>query len=139
MKSISLVILTALSIALLSAVSCKSQPATVKLGQEFQLKPGEKVSVDHENVVLEFVMVTQDSRCPDGAVCIQAGQVVCTMHLTRSGTIYEASLTESGGSQQAEQTVLGYSFTFNVIPYPEVGHDILSGNYRLVLKMNKTV
>ena len=139
MKVVALLVLAALSITLLSAASCKSQPANVNLGQEFQLKPGEKVSVDHENVILEFVGVTQDSRCPAGAVCIQAGQVVCIIHLIRSCTIYEASLTESGGSQQAEQTVLGYSLTFNVIPYPEVGHDILSGNYRLFLKMTKSV
>ena len=139
MKVVSLLVLAALSIALLSAASCKSPPATVHLGQEFQLKPGEKVNIDRENILLEFVGVTQDSRCPAGAVCIQAGQVVCIIHLISSGTVYEASLTELGHSQQSEQTVLGYRFTFNVIPYPEVGHDIHSGNYRLVLKISKTV
>jgi hypothetical protein len=139
MKAISLVILTALCIALLSAASCKSQPAIVYLGQEFELKTGEIVNIDGENVELEFVRVTQDSRCPIGAVCIQAGQAVCAIQLTRSGTIYEAILTELGGSEANEQNILGYRFTFNVLPYPEAGKEIQLENYRLVLKLTKLV
>jgi hypothetical protein len=137
MKDFWLAILAVLSLALFSNFSCNTQTATVTPGQEFQLSPGGRAYVAGENLGIEFVGVTQDSRCPIGAVCIQAGQVVCLVNLTVSGSVYQASLTEPGGSQQAEQIYLGYNFVFNVLPYPEAGKDLRFENYRLVLKVTR--
>ena len=135
MKKIYLFILSFLCLTLLIAPACKPGKQVVGLGQEFQLSVGRQAFITGEDLGIEFVRVTQDSRCPTGAVCIQAGQAVCVVHLIQASSVYEVSLTETGGSPQDEQYYLGYHFIFNVLPYPEAGKDIRFENYRLVLKV----
>ena len=135
MKRIRLVVLAVLSLTLLLTPACGPQKITASLGQEFQLSVGRQAFIPGEDLGIEFVRVTQDSRCPTGAVCIQAGQAVCVVHLAQASSVYEVSLTETGGSPQDEQDYLGYHFIFNVLPYPEAGKDIRFENYRLVLKV----
>ena len=138
MRKIYLVILTTLALALLLALACKQGKIAAGLGQEFQLSVGRQAFITGEDLGIELVRVTQDSRCPTGTVCIQAGQAVCVVHLTQASSIYEVLLTETGGSPQDEQDYLGYHFIFNVLPYPEAGKDIHFENYRLVLKVTRT-
>ena len=138
MKKIYLVVLAALSIVILIAPACKSGTQKVALGQEFQLGNGRQASINGEGLGIEFVSVTQDSRCPTGVVCIQAGQAACIVNLRQGGSIYQVTLTELGGSPQAEQDYLGYHFVFNVLPYPAAGKDIHFENYKLVLKVTRT-
>ena len=124
--------------AAMLAPACASADARVNPGQEFQLKVGDKVSVNGKDLAIEFVRVTQDSRCPTGAQCIQAGKADCDVYLTTGGSIYLVTLSELGGSTQAEADNLGYHFVFNVLPYPEVGKDIRYEDYTLVLKVIQT-
>jgi len=44
-----------------------------KLGDSFDLKNGESVSIKNEQLNFQFVNVPEDSRCPIGALCIWAG------------------------------------------------------------------
>jgi hypothetical protein len=66
MKKICLVILAALALAVLLAPACKPGKLAVGLGQEFQLSPGQQASITGEDLSIEFVRVTEDSRCPTG-------------------------------------------------------------------------
>ena len=138
MKRIRLVVLAVLSLTLLLTPACGPRKLSAGLGQEFQLSVGRQASITGADLGIEFVRVIQDSRCPIGVVCIQAGQAVCLVHLSQAGSVYEVSLTEPGGSPQAEQDYLGYHFIFNVLPYPEAGKDIHFEDYRLMLKVTRT-
>ena len=66
MKKIPLGVLAALSLALLLTLACMSGKQVVGLGQEFQLIPGQPVSITGQDISIEFVRVTEDSRCPTG-------------------------------------------------------------------------
>jgi hypothetical protein len=66
MKKIPLVVLAALSLALLLTPACTSGKQVVGLGQEFQLSPGQQASITGQDISIEFVRVTEDSRCPTG-------------------------------------------------------------------------
>ena len=136
-KKISAIYLVVLTLGLLFAAACKAPQLEVRLGQEFQLSPGRQALIADEDLVVEFVRVTQDSRCPTGVVCIQAGQVVCVVNLKQAGSINQVTLTEIGGSSQASQDYHNYHFVFNVLPYPEAGKDIHFENYKLVLKITR--
>jgi hypothetical protein len=136
MKRIFGIILAMLSLALLIAPACSSKQE-VALGQEFQLQPGGEAVISGENTSIKFIRVTEDSRCPKGATCIWEGRAVCLIEITHNGETAEYSLIEMGANEQAEQTVSGYSFTFNVTPYPELEKEIHNGDYRLILKMTR--
>lgn len=45
----------------------------VKLDQEFSLKAAEKAIIETEAFQIEFLYVSEDSRCPPGVDCIWAG------------------------------------------------------------------
>ena len=66
MKKIPLGVLAALSLALLLTPACMSGKQVVGLGQEFQFSPGQQVSITSQDISIEFVRVTEDSRCPTG-------------------------------------------------------------------------
>jgi len=66
MKKSLLVVLAALSLALLMTLACTSGKQVVGLGQEFRLSPGQQASIKGKNTSIEFVRVTEDSRCPTG-------------------------------------------------------------------------
>jgi len=66
MKKICLAILVALALAVLLVPACKPGKLAVGLGQEFQLSPGQQASITGEDLSIEFVRVTEDSRCPTG-------------------------------------------------------------------------
>lgn len=57
--------------------SCSSVPAPtrsqVALDSSFQLKLGETVQVGDSGPRLTFLVVAEESRCPDDAVCVWAG------------------------------------------------------------------
>jgi hypothetical protein len=50
-----------------------TQTDNVKIGEEFGLKFGDKVTLQGTNLTLAFKDVTEDSRCPEGAVCVWEG------------------------------------------------------------------
>jgi hypothetical protein len=136
MKRIFGIILVILSLALLIAPACSSRQE-VALGQEFQLSPGGEAAITGESLSIKFIKVTEDSRCPIGATCVWEGRAVCLVEITQNGEATEYSFTEMGSNEQAEQTCAGYSFTFNVTPYPELDKEIHDGNYRLILKVTR--
>lgn len=46
--------------------ACQPPEVSASLGREFSLRPGQEALVTGEDLRLEFVGVTQDSRCPAG-------------------------------------------------------------------------
>jgi len=66
MRKIYPVILVALSLALLFTPACKPEKVVASLGQEFQLGSGQQASITGQDISIEFVRVTEDSRCPTG-------------------------------------------------------------------------
>jgi hypothetical protein len=69
----------------LMATTVLAGPATdvkqVALNQEFELKVGERVSV--EGLKINFEMVTEDSRCPVDVTCVWAGNAKVLLKLSR--------------------------------------------------------
>ena len=53
-----------------------------KLGVAFDLRIGETVSIQDEQLTIQFVNVPNDSRCPEGAVCVWAGNAVVELKVS---------------------------------------------------------
>jgi len=104
------------------------------LGQEFSLKIGQTAFITDEELSIKFVAVTEDSRCPQGAVCVWEGRVSCLVQLAYGSTSETIVLTQSGTTDQySEEAYQEYTLAFRVQPYPEVGKEIEDSEYRLYL------
>lgn len=53
-------------------LACSDSP-TAPLNEDFTIRVGESVTVDGAALMLKFIRVVSDSRCPGDAVCIWAG------------------------------------------------------------------
>jgi hypothetical protein len=120
---------------ILCTVSCSSSPAAptaeVPLGSEFSLKPGESALVVSTDLVITFLQVVNDSRCPADAVCIQAGDAVVALSVGNAGVELR--------SNSAPETVVGsYLLRLErVEPYVYVSKPIEPKDYRAVLKLTR--
>ena len=134
-------LLLAALVALLS-VGCACPPCDVEagLGQEFSLAIGQKAQITGENLEISFKEVSEDSRCARDVTCVWEGRVVCILEITQDGVLTEITLTQPGlADQAAQESHQGYTFTFNVEPYPEeADKQIKSSEYRLLLTLSQS-
>ena len=56
------------------------------LGQSFTLGIGQSVTVSVPGLTMTFVALVEDSRCPIGVQCIQAGRAVISLTVAKAGT-----------------------------------------------------
>lgn len=59
------------------------------------------------------------------------------LKITKGGSASDLYIIQMGSSDQTAQDYLDYSFTFNVLPYPQSPNDIKLEEYRLVLKVTR--
>ena len=113
---------------------------TFSLGDSFSLAVGQSASVDGEDLVIKFIDVIADSRCPSGVECIWQGEVACLVEITHSGTGQQKVLTHRGLTQELSKAEFGsYQLIYSVEPYPEAGKAIKKSAYRLNLLVTKTL
>ena len=134
MKRIYLLLILVLLLPLLSA--CR--PLKTSLDSQFTLAPGQSAHIDSESMDIKFIGETQDSRCATGVECIRAGDVSCSVEITKDGTKNSITLTDTVGSGIKEgYTFQNYKILFSVSPYPVAGKTIAKGDYRLSLTVSK--
>ena len=101
--------------SLVLLVACASNPTSafpggphpdvqVALGQEFSIRVGQEASIAGTSLHLRFAAVVNDSRCPEDAVCVWAGNAEIRLDLTGSGdatrslnTLLDPKTIEYGG------------------------------------------
>ena len=123
---------------LLPVLSGCSNPIKVLLGTQFTLAPSQTARIDSESMTIKFIGETQDSRCPTGVECIRAGDVSCSVEITKDGIKNPITLTDAAGSGATEgYTFQNYEIIFSVFPYPEAGKTIAKSDYRLLITMSQ--
>lgn len=106
-----------------------------------QIKLGVGDSVTIDEVMFGFDEITEDSRCPTGAVCVWEGQATTALWVHRAvGHATEAekfSLTlRAGHPDLATRTVLGKRFTLLAVePHPAAGGRIDPKQYVITLSL----
>ena len=99
------------------------------LGGEVRLGLGQAGSISSEGVTLQFREVSEDSRCPLNALCIQAGKATIQVVAAKSGFGSQTvSLTVDAG--QGFALFAGYQIKLlKLEPYPVAGQPIVPANY----------
>jgi hypothetical protein len=117
---------------------CGEGQVSSGLGDKFSLKVGETSKIASENLTLKFEKVLNDSRCPDGAMCIWEGQVQSLVTIELNGKNEQITLTQLGSTDTTTQLYDGYKIAFYVTPYPKVNQTISNSDYRLNLTVTKS-
>ena len=123
---------------LLGAVRCAAAgsppqkpaaPEPASSAESFELHPGEKITAAGGDLEVTFVSVLEDSRCPKGEQCIQAGRARLSFEATRRGGEPVRFVLDS--SRESEDTgIAGYQITLTSIqPFPVSGRPIATPDY----------
>ena len=63
--------------------SAAANQTTARVGQEFSLKAGQQTKFEGTDLLVKFVTVQQDSRCPSNVNCVWAGNAEVAVDLLR--------------------------------------------------------
>jgi hypothetical protein len=130
-----------LILAVLLLVGCAGSTGEVKvrLGEEFSLPMGQTAVITGEEFRIEFVQVSEDSRCPKDVTCIWEGRVTAVVEISTDGSPQQLNLTEPGLTDAPARVTYGeYELTYQVLPYPgEATTEIAADEYRLLLVVSE--
>ncbi len=116
---------------------CSSDSDTViTLDQPFTLGYAEHRSVDRDTLTLTFTAVIEDSRCPTGVQCVQAGQASIALQASADGSAsQELTLTVPTPDTA---TYAGYSIQLlSLDPYPVADQPTETEKYEATLVVSK--
>ncbi len=112
-------------------------PIQVKLGEPFELRIGQKASIADGDLVLTFLAVLQDSRCPKGEQCIVAGKARVSLEAApRDGAAVTFELDTTGESGETD----GLAFRIELhglAPYPVSGRPTSPHDYLVKLSVHR--
>ncbi len=117
-----------------------SGTSTVKasLSKEFTLAIGQTAKISGENLSIEFIDVTTDSRCASDVQCVWAGEVKVLLGITVNGSYQQVEMTQpSLVDAQDGQPVGAYKYKFTVEPNPISTKQIEKEDYRLKMRVSK--
>ena len=129
----------ALAICLLAATACDENPVgpSVPLNQRFTLGAGEIAAIESTSLLVQFVRVSGDSRCPADAFCIQGGDAIVHIRATADGESADYEL-HTGDSSRARATHRGVRIELvELQPYPFSSRTIQPSEYRATLTASR--
>lgn len=130
---------------MLLAMNCPGQdsnqasnrPREIPLDQEFELKIGQEANIKSERLKVKFVSVLEDSRCPKGVNCIQAGQGRVALQVTTPNKKSE-TVELSTDLPKQEREFGGYQVKLvSLNPYPKMDNPVKPAEYVLILNVSK--
>lgn len=125
-------ILYILFILVLFGCKSTSNPTGPKLGEEFEFKYGQTVQIQDQNLTIEFTSVIEDSRCPEGAICIWEGNAKITIQVNAK----EHTLNTTLEPKEIEDSEFRIKL-LSVSPYPKLNEEIKLVDYRIKLVIVK--
>jgi hypothetical protein len=108
-----------------------------ELDSEFVLPIGTEAVIKGENLRIEFLEVTEDSRCPRNVECVWAGEAGYTLIISQDDNSEQVEITEPGAGGQVSYTWQDYEIHTSLEPYPQDPGDIEAGDYRLRMRVSK--
>ncbi len=132
MRRLSTILLALVTLA--ATAACSNAP-TAPVSSTFTLAPGQSNTVG--TVTVKLIGVTEDSRCPLNALCIQVGDAHVALEVSAPGTRRSLELQLLNPTNRATQ-LRGYTIEVeDVTPYPYTVVPTLPGDYRVKLRVHK--
>jgi len=130
MKTLSLVIF--LFIAFIAPSNTVEEPT---LDKEFSIKINGHAVIKNEAIKITFNKVLEDSRCPKGANCIDAGNAKVSLTVAKNNDQKNLELDSYEGKTSVEYQGCEIKF-INLAPYPDA-HRAATGDPTITLLVTK--
>lgn len=109
-----------------------------EVGEEFELRVGERATLAELRLYVRFIQVTDDSRCPTRAECVWAGDGAVLLEIApQDGDAYELTLHTLLDPKVASLGGVELSLV-RLDPYPESPGSILPHEYVVTLTTRAT-
>ena len=103
-----------------------------KLDEEIQIKFGESITLEKGRLKIKFKSLVGDSRCPQGVVCVWAGNAEVILEVSKNEIALNTTLDPK------EQVVGDYNIQLrDVIPYPKAGEELKPEDYSVKIVVSK--
>ena len=111
-------------------ISATEMSITASLGQAFDIKVGQEASISSQQLTLKFLSVSEDSRCPQGTICMWEGNGKVNIELTPTGQTSHVVELNTAMSLDSEATYLNYNISLlDLRPYPSAESTIQQSEY----------
>ena len=111
-------------------ISATEMSIKASLGQAFDIKVGQEVSISSQQLTLKFLSVSEDSRCPQGTICMWEGNGKVNIELTPTGQRSHVVELNTAMSLDSEATYLTYKISLlDLQPYPSAESTIQQSEY----------
>lgn len=127
-----------LSLLIFLLITCIAPLNTVEeptLDKEFKIKMNSHVVIQNEAIKITFNKVLEDSRCPKGARCIDAGSTRVSLTLAKNSDQKTVELSSFRGTKSVEYQGCEINFV-NLEPYPDA-HKPAKGDPVVTLLVSK--
>jgi hypothetical protein len=110
------------------------KPQSIELGAEVTLAPGASAAFKPAGIVVQFVGVAADSRCPRDVTCMWAGEVKAIISIRNAQQPpVRHEMLEGGHSTSGDYRVT----LVRVLPEPVASAKIPAQDYRATLQFQK--
>src|SRR5262249_9194304 len=109
----------------------------IRLGQEFDLKINQEVLVEGEGLTVGFDSVLEDSRCPEGVVCVWSGNAKIRLKSSKQKQA-PASVELNTHAGPKSSSFLNYEIRLvELKPRPKADKPVQSDEYNATLIVTK--
>ncbi len=115
-------------------ITCNTSksPISPKLDNEFEINYGQSVNLQNHNLIIKFKAVDEDSRCPEGAVCVWEGNARIVIEISQTALVLNTTL------EPKEIEHIGYKIRLTAVhPYPKTNEQIKIEDYSIKLFVTK--
>lgn len=127
-------------LCLLVVTACDEQSPvgpTVGVNERFTLAPSEAATVRDTGLVVQFVNVSGDSRCPADAFCIQGGDALVHIRVREGGAVSSYELHTGDSSRATVRHGQVRIALVELQPYPFSSRTIAPGEYRATFTVTR--
>ncbi len=108
------------------------------LNKAFTLGIGKEAILQEEELMIRFVTIEKDSRCPTGMKCVWEGDAEVSLEVKVLGRVAKAiTLHTSKRFDQEEKYSLYTLRLVSLTPYPKKGEEINPEDYIVTLRVQK--
>lgn len=126
-----------LSIAFLASIFVMCQSAQAQTNQELTLQVGKQKKAFKNKLVIQFVSVLEDSRCPEDVDCVWAGNAKVQIRVRKLNGTWK-TLEINSNLEPQSQRFEGYEIKLkSLTPNPKVNVKIKPETYTATFSMKK--
>jgi hypothetical protein len=131
----------AICLALLAlAFACKSGDTirTMQLGEAISLKINESAKLATNDLLVTFKAVTSDSRCPQGAQCVWAGEADVVLTVKAGENSQDITVKVGAGADNKAALAPYMLRILKLDPYPVLNQSIQDSDRVIELRVDRT-